>query len=169
MFRKILPVLLALFGLIAGLGAGLLFQPHPEMVEIDTSNKEGGSDANHAQDTQEKSMEGVNPAFEYVKLNNQFVIPNLEEGRVTSMVVLTLSLETKQGVRESIYAREPKLRDAFLQVLFDHANTGGFQGNFTSSSSMTALRRALLEVARKTLGPDVNDVLLLDIVRQDFD
>ncbi|MDO6458386.1 flagellar basal body-associated FliL family protein [Celeribacter halophilus] len=169
MFRKILPVLLALFGLISGLGAGLLFRPHPEMVETDISNKEGGHDANHAHDTQEASMEGANPAFEYVKLNNQFVIPNLEEGRVTSMVVLTLSLETKQGMRESIYAREPKLRDAFLQVLFDHANTGGFQGNFTSSSSMTALRRALLEVARKTLGPDVNDVLLLDIVRQDFD
>jgi len=152
MFRKILPVLLALFGLIAGLGAGLLFRPHPEMVEIDTSNKEGGSDANHAQDTQETSMEGTNPAFEYVKLNNQFVIPNLEEGRVTSMVVLTLSLETKQGVRESIYAREPKLRDAFLQVLFDHANTGGFQGNFTSSSSMTALRRALLVKGGHKLG-----------------
>ena len=68
---------------------------------------------------------------EYVKLNNQFVVPVVEDGRVAAMVVLSLSLEVEAGNTEAVYQREPKLRDAFLQVLFDHANVGGFCGSFT--------------------------------------
>jgi hypothetical protein len=78
-----------------------------------------------------------------------------------------LSLEAKTGAREAIYAREPKLRDAFLQVLFDHANTGGFKGAFTDSGTMNNLRNALTEIAQKTIGDEINDVLVIDIVRQD--
>jgi hypothetical protein len=76
-------------------------------------------------------------------------------------------LEAKTGAREAIYAREPKLRDAFLQVLFDHANTGGFKGAFTDSGTMSTLRTALTEIAQKTIGNQINDVLVIDIVRQD--
>ena len=66
-----------------------------------------------------------------------------------------------------VYEREPKLRDAFLRVMFDHANAGGFDGAFTNSNQMDVLRRALREVAQKTIGPTASDVLILDIVRQD--
>mgnify|MGYP000498233799 CR=1 FL=1 len=53
------------------------------------------------------------------------------------------------------------------QVLFDHANIGGFKGAFTDANTMAILRRALLETARKTLGNDVSDVLITEIARQD--
>jgi flagellar FliL protein len=106
-------------------------------------------------------------AFDYVKLNNQFVIPVVENGQVTSLVILSLSLEVAPGGSEKVYALEPRLRDALLQVLFNHANTGGFRGAFTEASTMEALRKALLEAAVKTLGATVSNVLIADIVRQD--
>jgi hypothetical protein len=102
-----------------------------------------------------------------VKLNNQFIVPVLEGGRIVSMVILTLSLEVATGTSEAVYAKEPKLRDAFLQVLFDHANTGGFRGSFTDASNLVFLRKALTEKAAGVLGSSVTDVLITDIARQD--
>ena len=83
------------------------------------------------------------------------------------MVILTLSLEVTQGTTEQVYAREPKLRDAFLQLLFDHANTGGFRGSFTDAANLVILRKGLLDIAKGILGDIVTDVLITDIVRQD--
>ena len=56
------------------------------------------------------------------------------------MVVLSLSLEVEAGNTEAVYAREPKLRDVFLQVLFDHANSAAFSGSFTDGSNLILLR-----------------------------
>jgi hypothetical protein len=83
------------------------------------------------------------------------------------MVILSLSLEVATGTSEQVYSREPKLRDGFLQVLFDHANSGGFKGSFTDSSNLVLLRRTLMETARSILGEVVQDVLISDIARQD--
>lgn len=104
---------------------------------------------------------------EYVKLNNQFIVPIVEGGAVSALVILSLSLEVKAGSSQDTYAREPKLRDGFLEVLFAHANTGGFSGAFTETGNIDTLRQALLEVAQKTMGERVTDVLITDIVRQD--
>lgn len=152
MLGKILPLLLALVGLGAGLGAGIFLRPPSE---------EGAHPAEevHAEE------EATPP--DYVKLNNQFVVPILEGGRVVSLVVLSLSLEVEAGSTETVYAREPKIRDAFLQVLFDHANTGGFRGSFTDGSNLVLLREALTEKAIGVLGPLVSDVLITEIARQD--
>ena len=106
---------------------------------------------------------------DYVKLDSQFVVPVIEEGRTTSLVVLALSLEVEPGAgaREAVFAQEPRLRDALLRVLFDHANAGGFSGGFTREGPIERLRSALRERARAILGPDLRDVLILDIARQD--
>jgi hypothetical protein len=71
------------------------------------------------------------------------------------------------GQKEQTFAVEPKLRDAFLQVLFDHANTGGFDGVFTATNVMRSLRAALLDAAGTAVPDLVRDVLILDIQRQD--
>jgi hypothetical protein len=83
------------------------------------------------------------------------------------MVVLSLSLEVEAGSTEAVYQREPKLRDVFLQVLFDHANVGGFSGSFTDGSNLVVLRTSLKEAAALVLGTSVKDVLITDIARQD--
>lgn len=159
MIRKLIPLLLALVGLGGGLGAGVMLRPAPEPAEGEAAAGEAA----------EAAKTEVDPALvpDYVKLNNQFIIPILEEGRVVSMVIVSLSLEVGQGMTDSVHAREPKLRDVFLQVLFDHANAGGFRGSFTDAANLILLRKALFEVAKKTLGDMVSDVLIVDIVRQD--
>jgi len=66
-----------------------------------------------------------------------------------------------------VYNLEPKLRDTFLQVLFDHANVGGFRGAFTNSSNLDVLRQALFAAGKKVMGDTITDVLIVEIARQD--
>ena len=72
------------------------------------------------------------------------------------------------GQKEAVYAKEPKIRDSFLQVLFDHANIGGFDGAFTNANNLDVLRGALREIAQKDVGEQVIDVLIAEIARQDY-
>lgn len=164
MIRKLFPVALALAGLGGGVTAGLFLRP--EHVPTDSTN--GAQDPETG--LEEASMvtapeDAVEP--EYVKLNNQFIVPVVEQGRVSAMVVLSLSLEVATGSTETVYDREPKLRDVFLQVLFDHANVGGFSGSFTDGANLIVLRTSLKEAAGLVLGTIVKDVLITDIARQD--
>jgi hypothetical protein len=173
----ILPAVMLLLGSGAGIGAGLLFAPpgpEPE-TEVGAGAGAGAEEAetqNPTDDTApatgpDPELGSEVPGQEYVRLNNQFIVPVVEGGRVVALVVLSLSLEVTSGSRETVFSREPKLRDAFLQVLFDHANIGGFSGNFTSSSNMRVLRTGLRESAQAVLGERIIDVLIIDIVRQD--
>lgn len=152
MIRKLLPLILGIIGLTAGIGAGIFLRPAPA--------PDAGMQA-----AMEKAEPDVPP--EYVKLNNQFVIPVVEDGQVAALVVISLSLEVSPGSTETVFAREPKLRDVFLQVLFDHANAGGFRGSFTDGSNLVVLRQALKEVALPVLGGIVSDILIVDMARQD--
>jgi flagellar protein FliL len=187
--KKLLPLILAILGSAAGAGAGYFLRPAsgaaaseshapamaaqehtPEVTEpaVATDHAEAepaAAETQHAADAAEGEHAENQP--EYVKLNNQFVVPVVENGSVVAMVILSLSLEVAPGATEAVYAREPKLRDVFLQVLFDHANSGGFRGTFTDGANLVVLRQALLEIARRTLGEIVTDVLIVDIARQD--
>lgn len=168
MIARLIPLILPLIGLGAGVGAGFVLRPDApaeatsEAVETADETTAIATDA----PTEPAPADAETPP-EYAKMNNQFVVPVLEDGRVVSMVILSLSIEIPPGGAEDVYAREPKLRDSFLQVLFDHANAGGFRGSFTDGSNMILLRRALLESARIVLGEVARDVLITDIVRQD--
>jgi flagellar protein FliL len=180
--KKLLPILLALLGCAAGAGAGYALRPATgASADAAAGHAPAADDAEHVGAAPEHGAEATAaPATEhgeegehaenqpeYVKLNNQFVVPVVENGAVTAMVILSLSLEVAPGSTETVYAREPKLRDVFLQVLFDHANSGGFRGSFTDGANLVVLRQALLEIARRTLGHIVTDVLIVDIARQD--
>ena len=165
--RKLLPLLLALVGLGSGVGAGLALRPdHEASVEMSPCGPTGDS-GDHDLAVGAQSDAGKDTPPEFVKLNNQFIVPVVDKGAVAALVILSMSLEVKSGTTEKVFAMEPKLRDLFLQVLFDHANAGGFDGNFTASGNMEVLRNGLVEVARKLLGAAVENVLIENIVRQD--
>ena len=151
---KILPILLILVGIGAGIGAGLALRPDPEDVAaLNPCGEQGTQTADAAEPGAEDASEAEDVAeYEYVKLNSQFVVPVVTNDLVDSLVVMSLSVEVTQGQSETIYAREPKLRDAFLQVLFDHANIGGFKGEFTNANNMDILRTALRETAQGMIG-----------------
>lgn len=179
MLKIILPVVLAVIGLAGGGAAGYFLRPPPPPPEEVATEAGAEGEAAPAKPAPpkaapEKAAEGeaaegeeAAPTIEYVKLNNQFVIPVIKKGAVASLVVLSLSLEVTVGSTEKVYAAEPKLRDVLLQVLFDHANAGGFEGSFTDTANMTDLRRALTEASQSVLGDLVLNVLISDIARQD--
>ncbi len=163
---KILPILFALIGVGAGIGAGVMLKPEP-VVETDVATCGPEAKDDHAETSHDVDDHGDDVVPEYVKMNNQFVIPVVKDGKMAALVVLSISIEVTSGGKEATFQREPKLRDAFNQVLFDHANAGGFEGTFTNSNNMTLLRDSLYEIARKVAGPVVRDVLIAEIVRQD--
>ncbi len=156
--RKLLPILMLLIGLGAGAGAGIFLRPAPFPSEdsmpqkTDPSAKKAGETSGH----------------EFVKLNNQFVVPIIKNDKVASMVLVSLSLEVLAGYKEAVFSKEPKLRDALLQAMFDHANIGGFDGAFTQSGNLDLLKKSLFETARLSLGDKLIEVLIIDIARQEI-
>ncbi len=169
--KFILPLVLAFAGVGAGVGAGVALRPESApSVESD-----GHASAPAAEAAAGKSSHGepsghgdAEAMAEYVSLRNQFIVPILNAERVQSLVILSVDLEVAVGGKDAVHSFEPKVRDAFLTVLFDHANAGGFTGNFTSSGAMDILRTALREAGQKVLGDAIlKDVLITSIVRQD--
>jgi flagellar protein FliL len=178
MKRLIIPIILFILGTAGGIGAGLaLVPPPPEETALGPCG-EVSPDADHTVEpeahasggdnhAEEEGHEGLGSGSEYVKLNNQFIVPIVQSAEVAALVIMSISVEVPAGQEDAVLQVEPKLRDVFLQVLFDHANTGGFEGMFTSSSNMRSLRIALRTAAQDAFGETITDVLIVDLVRQD--
>lgn len=153
----LLPIIIIVIGIAAGVGGGLALRPtiaaSTEGVEDDHAESSHGAESN--------------ANVSYVKLNKQFVVPVVKEGLVRALVVLTISLEVEPSLETEIYDKEPKLRDALLSVMFLHANSGGFEGQFTGGEVMKDLRGSMLDAARELFGSDVHQVLVTNILRQD--
>lgn len=172
MIAKLLPIILLLVGAGAGAGAGLFLRPAPEPVEMSEGETEAAlkkeEKAEKKPEEKAEDAEEGPPTSEYAKINNQFVIPIVNASEVSALVVMSISVEVAVGQKSVVFQHEPKLRDKFLQELFNHANRGGFEGEFTKLANMNVLRRALYEVAYSQLGDIVKDVLILELARQDF-
>jgi len=155
--RRLLPIVLIVLGLVAGLGAGYVLRPAPEATEAE----EAGADLPVQMST--ARPEGA----EVMRMPSPFLIPLIGDGRVRAMVVISLALELDPAHRIDMQRDEPRLRAVFLQMLFDHANLGGFDGMFTGGEQLLSLRRGLLEAARGEFGATVHDILIVDLARQE--
>lgn len=172
MIKILTPLLFLAVGLGAGIGAGnLLTQKDASGNATDAEQiaktNTSPTEAESAVKKKPKNKKDESGGFEYLKLTKQFVVPIVQDDEISALVTMSLSLEAEPSVTDAFYAIEPKLRDGFLQVLFDHANAGGFDGSFTHSDNLNTLRKSLLEVARKDLGDDVSQVLIMSVSRQD--
>jgi flagellar protein FliL len=159
--RLILPIVLALVGAIAGGALGWVMREAPAEVASDTPA---------AAPVSPLPTTPVTPRAtptETLRLPNQFVVPLITEGRVRAMVVIGLALELTPEHGVNLARDEARLRAIFLQLLFDHANLGGFDGVFTAGDTLAGLRRSLIDAARAELGPIVQGVLITELLRQD--
>lgn len=155
---KLLPIIFLIVGIAIGGGAGMFLKPEEPVCEGEACEDEA-----HAEEEEAPAEE---PS--YLAMKNQFVVPVIQDELVKSLVVLSISLETGPESTELVFSKEPKLRDTFLKVLFDHAHVGGFDGAFTESGRLSILRVALLEAAQSVVGKRVSDILITDIVRQEM-
>ncbi|WP_232824886.1 flagellar basal body-associated protein FliL [Primorskyibacter marinus] len=166
MIKLIIPLTLAAIGTGSGIGAAIFLAPPTE--EANTANVSlCGPDAVQLSAERKAHEPDVGSEYEFVKLNNQFVVPVVHDERVKSLVVVSLTLEIAPESKDLVFAKEPKLRGAFLQSMFDHANLGGFDGNFTGSNQLNILRQDLYQDGRAVLGPALKSVLIVEIARQD--
>lgn len=172
--KKLVPVLFLVVGLASGGAAGLYLNPAETMDDAGEEAVLKDGESNEKAEGQPSSAikakqpaEDESSASEYVKLSKQFVVPIVADDQISAMATVSLSLEVTEGGSDEVYLIEPKLRDVFLQVLFDHANMGGFDGAFTRPDNLAPLRKALNDVASLELGSVVKDVLIVDIARQD--
>ena len=163
--KKILPPLLALLGLGAGIGAGVALRPAAPApaAEARAEGAEAGTGADPA-----AAEAGSHGDFAAVPFGKPFVVPGFHDGAVAAMVVISLAVEVEPEGAEQVVATEPRLRDGFLKVMFRHANSGGFDGSFTSGQGIEDLKAALAKTLR-TLLPDAptGQVLITEIARQD--
>ena len=136
---KLLPILLLIIGVAIGGGVGTFLKPAPETC--DEEHEECEEIAEDSHEAEAEPEEEPN----YLSMKGQFVVPVIRDELVRSLVVMSLSLEVGPDSTERVFSKEPKLRDAFLRVLFDHAHVGGFNGSFTESGRLSVLRIALLE------------------------
>ena len=164
--KKLLPLILALAGLAAGVAGGMVLKPSTEACDPAADPACATDLAEEEAAEPEDGQDGT--ASEFVELNRQFVVPLLRDGRVASLVVASLALEVDGGMSEAAFALEPKLRDVFLEVLFVHAHSGGFDGEFTAQRALEDLKGRLMEQAGPIVGPGLRDVLVTEIVRQDL-
>ncbi|MEM9343164.1 MAG: flagellar basal body-associated FliL family protein [Pseudomonadota bacterium] len=162
----LIPVVLLLIGLGAGVGAGIMLGAGPAEEEV--AEGEGGEEASSESEDSEDAEEPVDPdSVEFARLGNQFIVPIVSSEEVNALVVLSITLEVTPGGTETVFSNEPRLRDRMLSVLFDHANSGGFDSSFTQTATLEKLRNGLREAARRVLGDILVDVLIIDIVRQE--
>ncbi len=82
------------------------------------------------------------------------------------MMIMTISLQTTHEELEQLAQQEHRLRDILLRQLLIIANTGGFDGNFTTEGRQRSLRKALLEALQENFGENVTGILIEDIARQ---
>jgi hypothetical protein len=172
--KLLAPLVIAVLGLGAGVGAGLALKPPPEerdMAAVDCVDDGHGGCAEAEVDPFRAGAEAevhIEGEPYYVPMEKPFVVPVFDGERVVAMVVLTVSVETGADSAPAVEAVEPRLRDRFLKAMFRHANTGGFDGSFTSGQKMDDLKSALVNAAREVMGSaPVGDVLITDVARQD--
>ena len=177
MKKILLPAILLVVGLGGGFGAGIILSPSENEPE-DTGQETGVAESDSAGEALEEGPEAEDTkdaepseadkrAVEFLNMTNQFIIPLVDDGDVNGLVVLSVSLEVVEGTIAQVHQLEPKIRDRFLQVLFNHANNGGFAGNFTDFRYMKSLKDELRRNAQVVAGKSISDVLILDLVRQD--
>lgn len=196
MVKLLIPIVLALLGLGAGVGAGLALKPAPPPMPEKSENEacleekaaepeegaaaidgvEGGKDPcletaaldPYAPEAAGGEEEGDGEPPVFVPLEKPFVVPVFHGDKVAAMVVASLSIATEGEASQVVNAVEPRLRDRFLEVLFMHANSGGFDGSFTTGRKIMDLKTALLSAAREVMGDvPVSEVLITEINRQD--
>jgi len=104
---------------------------------------------------------------EYLSFKRQFVVPVMTHGKIEALVIMNLSLELKPGERDNAYNLEPRFRDAITRELLDMSNTGVFGANLTSAENYETLRSTLLTATKVILPDGIQDILILDIARQE--
>lgn len=190
--KKIVMLLVPVLALVGGVAAGEMLRPvskegadtaagpvegGADGPEADTAAPTGGAADKAAEDKGDKpaggdqaaagGKAGDGAATGWFTFPAQFIVPLTRDGDLGEVMILSLSIETAEGELPAMEQQEHRLRDALLRELLIHANTGGFDGNFTAEARLAPLRERLLKAADASTDLTVGAVLIEDIARQE--
>lgn len=173
--KMLVPIVIAVLGVGAGVGAGVALKPAPPeeepAAEMVCAEGEEGCEVAAPDPFAPVAMPKPAPEGETanVSLDKPFVVPVFRDDKVAAMMVASMTVVTAVEGGAAGEMLQPRLRDAFLAVMFRHANSGGFDGAFTEGRKIEDLKAALLKAAQEIFGEiPVHDVLITEIVRQDM-
>ncbi|RJE85054.1 hypothetical protein D3P04_11365 [Paracoccus onubensis] len=177
--KKSLMILVPLIAFAAGAFGGLQLKPGKE---ISQAGHDGGEHDSRAEPTNDHSDNGqisgkpdgghdadeqaAKEPPETFTFPSQFFVPLVRRGDSDGMMIMTISLQTTHEELEQLARQEHRLRDILLRQLLIIANTGGFDGNFTTEGRQRSLRKTLLEALQGNFGENVTGILIEDIARQ---
>ncbi|WP_306754456.1 hypothetical protein [Paracoccus actinidiae] len=185
--KKLLPLLIPVVALVGGVAAGEMLRPAPEgpghaaeapAGEHGEAETDAHGSDDHAADPSDHAAAndyggghddghgGPVPAEGWFTFPSQFFVPLMRNGDMGAVMILTLTIETPGAELAAMEQQEHRLRDALLRELLIHANTGGFDGNFTSEVRLAPLREKLHKAAQASTDLTVKAVLIEDIARQ---
>lgn len=192
--KKILVLLIPVVALMGGVAAGAMLRPDADKTEAVATQAPADGHAEEAEDhaPEETTPHAEAPPAEahgdshatadegghgdgghdaasaegWFTFPSQFFVPLMRNGDMGAVMILTLSIETGGGELSAMKQQEHRLRDALLRELLIHANTGGFDGNFTVEARLAPLRERLQKAAQASTDLPIKAVLIEDIVRQ---
>lgn len=186
MIKKAIPLLLPVAALVGGIAAGDMLRgpagspaeasaahaapdAHAEPAPEESHGADGHASNDHAAPADMPPGEAEHAApgeAAWFTFPSQFFVPLVRQGDLQDMMILTLTLQTDGASLGALGKKEHALRDALLRQLMIHANTGGFDGNFTADRNLAVLRRDLLTAAQAVTDLPLGAVLIEDIARQ---
>jgi len=116
----------------------------------------------------DKDKNDINSQGNYMKFSRQFVIPLIKDNEVVSMLIMDINLEMNSDAGSDYYIHEPKMRDALMSGLLALAQRGVFFGDIGAERNVQYIKEKLLEDVKAALGKGVEEVLIMDMVRQDI-
>ena len=190
--KKFLPMLIPVVALAGGVAAGDMLRPAPQAADhaaqspvddghgaakAEDHGAEGSSDhaapaaaEGHAAAGDHGGGDGHGDAAVsaegWFTFPTQFFVPLMRNGDMGAVMILTLTIETGGAELAAMKQQEHRLRDALLRELLIHANTGGFDGNFTAEARLAPLRERLQKAAQAATSLPVKAILIEDIARQ---
>jgi flagellar FliL protein len=191
--QKIIALVIVIAGLGGGLALGVALRPSggagpEEAAEVpaegDGAGNAAGAPSGDAADAHYPAVQSFRDRFvadqaddhdgevsadhDYVKVGRQLIVPLVEGGETRALMLFELALDVPQAMSDRAYSAGPRLRDAFMRELFEMSYTGAFSQTYTDERVIEELRGKLRAAARRLLGNQVADVLILDVVRQEL-
>ena len=182
--QKLLPIIVILIAGVAGGGGGYFFklqasqgggEDHAEAGEHAEENDHGEkSDDGHGdkKDKKKKKKGGHGEADAsstvYMKFGRQFVVPVVQNGKPKSMMIMDINIEVNSELGETVYAYEPRLRDAILSHLIMKAGEGDLPRMLEDTAVMEETKAEILAISKTIIGDGALQVLIQDIGMQNY-
>ncbi|WP_108501980.1 hypothetical protein [Paracoccus indicus] len=166
MIRKLIPIALPVLALVGG---DMLRAPaDPATTHAEDAHEPPAKDDHAKSSSAHGGHDGHSSAEAdgWFTFPTQFFVPLVRQGDMGDLMIITLTLQTDAASVEPLGRKEHALRDALLRQLLIHANTGGFDGNFTADRNLVALRGELQKAAASVTDLPIKAVLIEDIARQ---